>query len=110
MIFALAEILGLKKFGQADYLGAASGGVGDALESLVQILFWFGAAGHLHQGHAEFVRGHASLLANNIAFVAGRWSFPEDDGGMTATCSGLRDEPGEREDDFAPPEKRLRSG
>ena len=68
VILALAEVLRLEEFGQADDLGAASGGVGYAFESFLQILFWFGAAGHLHQGHAKFVRGHSfSPLRNNIA-------------------------------------------
>jgi len=35
MIFALAEVLCLKKFGEADDLRAASGGVGHALERFV---------------------------------------------------------------------------
>jgi hypothetical protein len=30
MIFALAEVLGLEQFGQADYFRAASGGIGYA--------------------------------------------------------------------------------
>jgi hypothetical protein len=30
MVFALAEVLGLEEFGETDYLGAASGGVGCA--------------------------------------------------------------------------------
>jgi hypothetical protein len=67
VIFALAEILGLEKFGEADYFGAASGGVGYALQCLVKILFRVGAAGHLHQGYAEFVRGHAGSSPSNIA-------------------------------------------
>ena len=62
MIFALAEILRLKKFGQADDLGAAPGGVGNAAEGLLQILFRLRAARHLHQGHAKFFRRQASDL------------------------------------------------
>src|ERR1700686_5243175 len=54
MIFALAEVLCLKKFGQTDDVGSALGGIGDAAESLVEILFRLRAAGHLDQGHAEF--------------------------------------------------------
>jgi hypothetical protein len=38
------------------------------------------AAGHLYQGYAEFVRGHAiSSLPINIAFASGR-SAEHDDG------------------------------
>ena len=33
VVFALAEILRVEKFGKADDLSAASGGVGDAFES-----------------------------------------------------------------------------
>jgi hypothetical protein len=54
MIFALAEVLRLKKFGQTDDLGSALGGVRDTAKGLVEILFWLWAAGHLDQGHAEF--------------------------------------------------------
>ena len=56
MIFALAEILGLKEFGQADDLRAASGSVGHTLEGLGEILFGLWAARHLHQGHTKFIR------------------------------------------------------
>src|SRR5579864_7386543 len=59
MIFALAEILGLEKFGQADDLSAAPSGVGDAAEGLLQILFRLRTARHLYQRHAEFFRGQA---------------------------------------------------
>src|ERR1700752_3471065 len=59
MIFALAEVLGLEEFGQAHDLGAASGGISDAAQGLLQILFRLRAAGHLHQSHTEFFRGHA---------------------------------------------------
>ena len=70
MIFALAEILRLEKFGQADHFGAASGCVADALESFGKILFGLRSARHLHQGYAKFVRGHAFIpLPINIAFV-----------------------------------------
>jgi len=58
-VFALAEILRLEEFGQAHDLGSPSGGVCDAAESLLQILFRLRSAGHLHQSHAKFLRGHA---------------------------------------------------
>jgi hypothetical protein len=61
VVFALAEILRLEQFGQADHLGTASRGVGHAFESLVKILLGLRAAGHLHQSHTEFVRGHVRL-------------------------------------------------
>jgi hypothetical protein len=68
MVFALAEVLCLEQFGNADDLRAASGSVGYTFESFVKILFRFCAAGHLHQGHTKFIRGHAfSPLPNNIA-------------------------------------------
>jgi hypothetical protein len=39
VIFTLAEILGLKKFGQADDFRTAASSVGNSAESLLQILF-----------------------------------------------------------------------
>ena len=65
MILALAEILGLKKLGQADHLRAASGGVGDAAQRLFEILFRLRAARHLYQRHAKFLRGHAFPTSAN---------------------------------------------
>jgi hypothetical protein len=59
MIFALAEILGLKKFGQAHDLCATSGSIGDAFEGFCEILCGLRSARHLDQGHAKFIRGHA---------------------------------------------------
>ena len=56
VIFALAEILRLKKFGQADDFGAASGRVRDAFDSLGKILLRLRTARHLHQRHAKFFR------------------------------------------------------
>jgi hypothetical protein len=80
MIFALAEILCLEKFREADDLGAASSRVGNAFQSFRKILVGIRAAGHLYQGYAEFVRGHAiSSLPINIAFASGR-SAEHDDG------------------------------
>src|SRR5579864_1510401 len=71
MIFALAEVLRLKKFRQTDDLGSAFGGIGDPTESFVEILLWLRAAGHLDQGHAEFFWRQRSDLRINIAFAAG---------------------------------------
>jgi hypothetical protein len=59
MIFALAEVLGLEKFGQAHDLGATSSCVSDAAQGLLQVLFRLWAAGHLQQSHTEFFRGHS---------------------------------------------------
>jgi hypothetical protein len=56
VVFALAEILRLKQFRQADHLNAASGGVGDALEGLGEILFRLRPARHLDERDAEFFR------------------------------------------------------
>src|SRR5580700_10160186 len=69
MIFALTKILALEQFGQADDLRSASGGVAHAFQSLGEILFRLGAARHLHQGHAKFVRGHGRPLGINISIV-----------------------------------------
>ena len=46
-VFALAEVLGLEKLGEADDVRAAAGGVGDAVEGLRHVVARFGAAGHL---------------------------------------------------------------
>jgi hypothetical protein len=54
VVFALAEILSLKKFRQADHLNAPSGGIGDALEGLGEILLGLGATRHLDERDAEF--------------------------------------------------------
>src|ERR1017187_622383 len=68
MILALAKILRLEEFRQAHDLGSHAGGVGDATESLLQILFRLRAARHLHQRHAKVFRGHAfPTSAINIA-------------------------------------------
>jgi hypothetical protein len=78
VIFALTEVLGLEKFGEADYLRAASGGIGGAFESLLKILLGVGAARHLHQGHAEFVRGHASSSADQYSIRKAAASFQHE--------------------------------
>jgi hypothetical protein len=62
VVFALAEVLGLEKFGEADDLSAASGGVGEAFQSFGEIVVGLWAAGHLHQGYAEFIRGQGWVL------------------------------------------------
>jgi hypothetical protein len=56
-------------------VSAASGGVGHAFESFLKILFGLGAARHLHQGHAKFVRGHGCPLSINIAFEEGSYQL-----------------------------------
>src|SRR6266571_4576582 len=61
MIFPLAEILRLEKFRQAHNLRSAPSGVGNTAQGLLEILFRLRTARHLHQRHAKFLRGHASL-------------------------------------------------
>src|SRR5271166_4549059 len=56
MVLALAEILSLKKFRQADDLRAPSGGIGRATQGLFQILLRLRPARHLDQGYAKFLR------------------------------------------------------
>ena len=72
MIFALAEVLRLKKFRQTDDLGSALGSLGDAAESFVEILLWLRAAGHLDQGHAEFFWRQRSDLRDQYSIRRGR--------------------------------------
>src|SRR6478736_1784479 len=60
MIFPLAEILRLEKFGQAHHLRAASSGIGNPTQSLLKILLGLWTTRHLHQSHAEFFRGQVS--------------------------------------------------
>jgi hypothetical protein len=62
MIFALAEILRLEKFGQAHDFSPAPGRIGHAFEGFSEILFGFRSAGHLHQSYTKFVRGHGNHL------------------------------------------------
>jgi hypothetical protein len=53
-VFALAEILRLEEFGQADDIGALSCRLRNAIERLGQIVSGLGAARHLDQGYGEF--------------------------------------------------------
>jgi hypothetical protein len=81
MIFALAEVLRLKKFGQADDMGSALGGLGDTAESFVEILLWLRAAGHLDQGHAEFFWRQRSDLRDQYSIRGAsneRWAMSSD--------------------------------
>ena len=55
-ILALAEILGLKKFGQADDVCAAGRGLVDLVDGALQILVGVGRGGHLDQSDVEFLR------------------------------------------------------
>ena len=54
-VFALAEILRLEEFGQADYVGALACRFRNAIERLGQIVGGLGAARHLDQGDGELV-------------------------------------------------------
>jgi hypothetical protein len=54
MVFALAEILCLEEFGEANHLGGLRS-IGNAAQRLREILFWIGAAGHLYQPYCEFL-------------------------------------------------------
>src|SRR5450755_731688 len=65
MIFALAEILCLEKFRQADDLHPTPGSVCNAADGLLKILFRLRAARHLHQRHTKFLRGHAFPTSAN---------------------------------------------
>ena len=62
VILALAKILRLKQFGQANHLRAAPGRIGHAFQSFGEILFRLRAARHLYQRRAKFIRGHAYSL------------------------------------------------
>src|SRR6516164_10106201 len=59
MVFALAEILSLKKLRQTDDFGSALGGFRDPIQGFLKILLGFWPARHLDQGHAEFIWRHA---------------------------------------------------
>src|ERR1700722_10027357 len=65
MIFALAEILGLKEFGEADDLGAAPGSICHAADGFFEVFFRLRAARHLHQSHTKFLRRHDLLFPEN---------------------------------------------
>ncbi len=53
-VFALAEVLGLKKFGQTDDLGAIFGGFFDTGRGLGEVFLRVAADGHLDQADVEF--------------------------------------------------------
>jgi hypothetical protein len=70
VVFALAEILRLKKFWQTDDLNAASSSVGDALKSLGKILLRLRSARHLDERDAKFFRRQECKPRRlNIAFA-----------------------------------------
>ena len=48
-VFALAEVLRAEELGQADDVGAFTGGFADAVCGLVEVRVGVGAAGHLHE-------------------------------------------------------------
>jgi hypothetical protein len=54
-ILALAEILGLKEFGEADDLRPASGRLMDLVDGALQILVGIGRGRHLHQADLKFL-------------------------------------------------------
>jgi hypothetical protein len=81
MILTLAEVLRLKKFRQADYVGSAPSGIGDAAESFVEILLWLRAAGHLDQRHAEFFWRQRSDLRDQYSIRGAsneRWAMSSE--------------------------------
>src|SRR6266403_762734 len=54
-ILALAEVLRLEQFRQADDVGTALGRIGNAVERLRQVVRGFGAARHLHESDGKFI-------------------------------------------------------
>ena len=54
-VFALAEVLRLEELGQANDLGAALGGFGNAIQRFGHVVGRFGPARYLHQGDGELV-------------------------------------------------------
>ena len=59
-VFALAEILRLKKFRQADDLRTARRGLVDLVDGVLQIFVGIGRGRHLYQSDGEFLRWHFS--------------------------------------------------
>jgi hypothetical protein len=59
-VFALAEILSLKKFGKTDDLRAARRGLMDFVDGVLQIFVGVGSGRHLYQSDGEFLRWHYS--------------------------------------------------
>jgi hypothetical protein len=54
-ILALAEVLRLEEFRQADDVGTALGRIGNAIESLRQVVRGLRAARHLHESDGKFI-------------------------------------------------------
>ena len=59
-VFALAKILCLEKFWQADHPRTTVASILNAGESLLQVLFRLGTAGHLHQADTKTFRRQAA--------------------------------------------------
>src|SRR6185437_11784958 len=55
MVFALAKILGAKKLGQADNIGAGARSFANPVSRLIEIGVGVRGAGHLHQSDAKIV-------------------------------------------------------
>ena len=65
-VFALAEILRLEEFGQADDVGAFACRFRNAIERLGQIVGGLGAARHLDQGDGELV---SHIVLRRILYI-----------------------------------------
>jgi hypothetical protein len=72
-ILALAEVLRLEEFRQADDVGTALGRIGNAIEGLSQVVRGFRAARHLH---GDDVIGQESLM-NYRGGAPRRWNILE---------------------------------
>ncbi len=66
VVFALAEVLGAEELGEADELGAETGGFVDALGGLVEVELGVGLAGHLDEGYAL---GGAVFVCHGLVLV-----------------------------------------
>ena len=76
-VLTLAEILSLKKFGQADDLRAVSGRLMDLVDGALQILVRIGRGGHLNQADLEFFwrQYRKSPLENEIRITVSGSQF-----------------------------------